>query len=142
MATLSADLTSEGSTNKLTTYKLTAKEEAWLESMAKHHSYFKLELMGDNRIKNAYFMDASNAPELSSTDKSTYNFERRVNDEGVTQNKLKKKEFNKFWKRYLTVALNGSDGIEYVRDKKFSKIYRCRPFGWVLTDILADDYGY
>lgn len=127
--------------NILTPYHLSSEEEEWMLGAAKHHSYFKVELMGDNTIKNAYFMDASGAENVTDVDKEQYNFERRLNDDGVVQKKIKLKKFLKLWNKYLTVALDGNAGIEYVKNEKHQKIYRCRPFGWVLQAIQEDTYG-
>ena len=128
--------------NQLTSYNLLPHEEEWILSAANYHSYFELELNMDNSIRNAYFMDASEADEISNEDKKTYNFERRLNDNGVKRIKIKKKKFNKFWFKYLVLSFDGLDGIEYVKNKKFTKIYRCRPFGWAIQAIQEDSYGY
>lgn len=128
--------------NQLTSYNLLTHEEEWILSAANYHSYFEIELNMDNTIRNAYFMDASEADEISNVDKKSYNFERRLNDNGVKRVKIKKKRFNEFWFKYLLVAFDGLDGIEYVKNKKFEKIYRCRPFGWAIQAIQEDSYGY
>lgn len=127
--------------NKLTSYHLSPKEEEWILGAANHHSYFKLELMGDNTIKNAYFVDASESEEISELDKSQYNFEKRVKDDKLVEKKIRLSKFLKFWDKSLIVALEGTSGIEYVKNEKHQKIYRCRPFGWVIQAIQEDTYG-
>lgn len=127
--------------NKLTSYHLSPKEEEWILGAANHHSYFKVELMGDNSIKNAYFMDASKSEELSELDKSQYNFEKRVKDTKLVEKKIRLSKFLKFWDKSLILALEGNSGIEYVKNEKHQKIYRCRPFGWVIQAIQEDTYG-
>lgn len=114
--------------------EITDNELGWLESCANYHSYFLLELNSDNTIHKVYLMDASGAPKLTEEDLKNYNFSRRVSDEGMKQIRLNKKEFNKFWDKRLTVYLE-KDSIEYVTNKPFGKIYRCRPLGWLLEDI-------
>lgn len=121
----------------LSKYTFTKKEVDWLCAVAESHSYFRVELGADNTIKRAYLMDASNAPELTQQDRDTYNFERRVEDEGVKQVKLRAKDFNVFWKKCLTVGFNGKHGVEYVKHKKYDKVYRCRPFGWVVDEVRS-----
>lgn len=116
-------------------FKLTSKEFSWLEECAKNHTYFRIELDIMNKIKRVYLMDASDAPDLSSMDKSTYNFERRIKDEGMKKVKLNKKEFDKFWNKYMLVGFKGMDSIEYKKGKGYEKIYRCRPIGWILDEI-------
>lgn len=114
--------------------EITDNELGWLESCANYYSYFLLELNSDNTIHKVYLMDASGAPKLTEEDLKNYNFSRRVSDEGMKQIRLNKKEFNKFWDKRLTVYLE-KDSIEYVTNKPFGKIYRCRPLGWLLEDI-------
>lgn len=127
--------------NQLTPLGLSSKEEEWLSEVAKHHSYFKLELYSDNKIRNAYLMDASNAKPLSKEDRENYEFEGRRTDEGVIQRKINLRKFKKLWDRHLIVSLNTHESIEYVNNVKYDKLYLCRPLGWVIDSIQADNYG-
>lgn len=133
MATLA--YTEDTYESKLEEYKLTKKEMDWLESCVNHHSYFRLELDIMNNIKAVYLMDASKAPELSLMDKNTYNFERRIKDEGVKKIKLNKKDFNKFWNKYMIVGFKGMDAIDYEKNRRYEKVYRCRPYGWIIEEF-------
>lgn len=123
--------------SRLDAYNITAQEKQWLDSIAEHHSYFLIELESDNTLRKAYLMDATDAPTLTEQDKRTYNFERRVEDDGVVKKKLKMKDFKKFWNKHLTVGFDGKYGVEYIKDKKVEKIYRCRPFGWVIEEVKS-----
>ena len=126
--------TADTQDNRIEEFKFTKQEMEWLDSIVNHHSYFLIELGNDNSLKRAYLMDATNAPELTVLDKSTYNFERRVEDEGVEKKRLKMKTFKKFWNKHITVCLEGKHSVEYVKHRRYGKLYRCRPIGWVIEE--------
>lgn len=121
--------------SELDKFGFTKLEKEWLESAKNHHSYFLVELTEYNTIKKVYLMDASKAQELTEEDKETFNFERRLKDSGVEKVKLNRRAFMKFWNKKLIVSLSGLSGIEQVKHRRYSKLYKCRPFGWVLDEI-------
>lgn len=114
---------------------LTKVEKEWLTTVKNHHSYFLMELGIDNKVKRVYLMDASGAPELTDKDKETYNFERRLDDEGVKKVKLNKRAYMNFWNKHVTMSLSGLSAVEYVHHRRYHKVYKCRPFGWIIDEF-------